>query len=50
MEVLDLVHFDVCVPMSVDFLFVFSYFVIFIDDYSRRTLVYFLKAKDEVFC
>jgi len=27
-----------------------EYFVTFIDDHSRKTWIYFLKTKDEVFC
>ena len=46
---LDLVHFDVCGHMSVDSISGNSYFVTFIDDYSRRTWIYFMKTKDEVF-
>jgi hypothetical protein len=47
--VLDLIHSDVCGPMSVESVSGFKYFVLFIDDYSRKTWIYFLKAKDEVF-
>ena len=35
--------------MSVESKSGFKYFVLFIDDYSRKTWIYFLKAKDEVF-
>jgi transposase InsO family protein len=35
--------------MTVPSLGNFAYYVLFIDDYSRKTWVYFLKAKDEVF-
>ena len=46
---LDLVHSDVCRPMSVQSFSGCSYCVTFIDDYSRKTWIYFLKAKSEVF-
>ena len=48
-EPLDLVHSDVCGPMSVHSFNGYSYCVTFIDDYSRKTWIYFLKAKSEVF-
>jgi transposase InsO family protein len=44
-----LVHFDVYGPILVDSILGFSYFVTFIDDYSRRAWIYFMKTKDEVF-
>jgi hypothetical protein len=47
--VLDLIHSDVCGPMSVESVSGSRYFVLFIDDYSRKTCIYFLKTKDEVF-
>ena len=47
--ILDLVHSDVCGPMSVQYFSGYSYCVIFIDEYSRKTWIYFLKAKSEVF-
>ena len=48
-ELLDLVHLDVCRPMSVHSFSGYSYYITFIDDYSRKTWIYFLKAKSEVF-
>lgn len=47
--VLDLVHSDVCGPMSKNSLRGYEYFFTFIDDFSRKTWIYFLKTKDEVF-
>ncbi|KAH9291809.1 hypothetical protein KI387_043002 [Taxus chinensis] len=47
--VLDLVHSDVCGPMSTKSLRGYVYYVTFIDDFSRKTWIYFLKTKDEVF-
>jgi hypothetical protein len=47
--ILDLIHSDVCGPMSVQSLSGFNYYVIFIDDYYMKTCIYFLTTKDEVF-
>jgi transposase InsO family protein len=38
-----------CGPISVRSVSGFGYYVLFIDDYSRKTWIYFLKTKDEVF-
>jgi hypothetical protein len=46
--ILELVHSDVCGPMPSTSLSGYVYYVSFIDDYSRKTWVYFLKSKDEV--
>src|ERR1700722_9810139 len=48
-EILDLIHSDVCGPMPVKSLGGSLYYVIFIDDYSRKTWLYLLKTKGEVF-
>jgi hypothetical protein len=48
-EILDLMHSDVCGPMPIKSLGGSLYYVIFIDDYSRKTWLYLLKTKDEVF-
>jgi hypothetical protein len=46
---LQLVHSDLCVPLSSPYFFGCKYFLTFIDDFSRRTWVYFLKLKSEFF-
>ena len=46
---LELIHFDVCGPMPSISLSGYEYYVTFIDDYSRKTWIYFLKNKSEVF-
>ena len=40
---LELIHSDVCGPMSSTSLSGFEYYITFIDDYSRKTWIYFLK-------
>ena len=47
--ILEIVHSDVCGPMSTISLSGYAYYVSFIDDFSRKTWIYFLKSKDEVF-
>jgi transposase InsO family protein len=47
--VLVLIHSDVCGPMPSSSISRYVYYVSFIDDYSRKTWIYFLKSKDEVF-
>jgi transposase InsO family protein len=48
-EVLDIVHSDVCGLMTTTSLSGYVYYVSFIDDFSRKTWIYFLKTKSEVF-
>ena len=45
---LELIHTDVCGPMQTESLSRKRYFVCFIDDYSRRSHVYFMKHKNEL--
>ena len=44
--VLDLIHSDLCGPMSVTTQSGHLYFMTFVDDYSRKTWIYFLKSKE----
>jgi hypothetical protein len=46
---LQLVHSDLCGPLSSPSFSGCKYFLTFIDDFSRRTWVYFLKLKSKVF-
>ncbi|KAL0368054.1 UNVERIFIED_CONTAM: Retrovirus-related Pol polyprotein from transposon TNT 1-94 [Sesamum calycinum] len=47
--VLELIHTDVCGPMRTPSHEQNRYFILFIDDYSRMTWVYFMREKSEVF-
>ncbi|RVW33419.1 Retrovirus-related Pol polyprotein from transposon TNT 1-94 [Vitis vinifera] len=48
-KVLELVHTDICGPMSTPSQGNNKYFVLFIDDFTRMTWVFFMKQKSEVF-
>ena len=47
--ILEIIHSDVCGPMSSRSLCGYAYYVFFINDFSRKKWVYFMKKKDEVF-
>lgn len=46
---LDIVHADLCGPMSMESTGGSKYFLLFTDDFSRLSWVYFLKSKSETF-
>ena len=46
-NVLELIHSGLCGPMSIPSLGGFWYYILFIDDFSRKTWIYFLKCKDQ---
>ena len=48
-ECLGLIHSDVCGPVNIQAIRGFSYFITFIDDYSRYGYVYLMKFKSETF-
>jgi hypothetical protein len=48
-DLLELIHTDVCGPMSINARGNFSYFITFTDDYSRYGYVYLMKHKSESF-
>jgi hypothetical protein len=47
-DILDLVHSNVCGPMLVALILGSMYYVSFIDDFSCKTWIYFLKIRDGV--
>ena len=47
--ILEMIHSNVCGPMPTTSLNGYVYYITFVDDYSRKTWIYFLKGKDEVF-
>jgi transposase InsO family protein len=47
-ERLEIVHTDLCGPMSVESLHGHNYVLLFMDDFTRKVFPYFLKTKDEV--
>ena len=48
-EVLDLVHTNLCVPMSTNARGGYEYFITFIDDNSRYGYIYLMCHKSEAF-
>ena len=48
-HILELIHTDICGPITPESFSGKRYFISFIDDYSRKTWVYFLKEKSEAF-
>lgn len=46
-ELLQLIHSDLCGPMETSSIGGARYYVTFIDDYSRKVSVYFMKSKSE---
>ena len=48
-DLLELVHTDVCGLMFKNAMGGYSYFITFIDDFSRFRYVYLMKYKSEVF-
>src|SRR5579871_6515974 len=49
MKVLELIHTDICGPMKTTSIRNAKYFMLFIDDYSRITAVYFLENRSNTF-
>ena len=48
-DLLEIVHTDLCGPMQTSSLGGCYYFLAFIDDFSRKNWIYFLKQKSETF-
>ena len=48
-DLLEIIHTDVCSPMSVDAHGGYRYFLIFTDDLSRYGYIYLMKHKSEIF-
>ena len=47
-KLLELIHSDVCSPIAIPSFSSQKYFVLYIDDYSRKVWVYFVKNKDSL--
>ena len=48
-ELLELVHSDVCSPMSIQARGGYKYFITFTNDYSKFDYVYLMKRKSKIF-
>ena len=47
--ILERVHSDVCGPFSTPSTTKYGYYVIFVDDFSRRCWILFMQKKDQMF-
>jgi transposase InsO family protein len=47
--ILDLIHSDVCGPMSSTSLTSSLYYVVFIDEFSQKSWIFFMKTKGQIF-
>eukprot|EP00794_Sanderia_malayensis_P007838 gene7838-biopygen6374 len=48
-EVLEIIHSDVCGPMTTNSVGGSKYFITFTDDFSRLSKIYFMRSKNEAF-
>ena len=48
-DILHIIHSNICGLMHIHSIGVHIYYITFIDDFSRKTWIYFLKRKDEAF-
>src|SRR3954447_18995931 len=48
-DLLEIIHTDVCGPMSFEARGMYRYFVTFTDDFSRYGYIYLMKHKSEIF-
>ena len=48
-KVLQLIHVDICGPMNTSSITGCKYFLLIVDDFSRKMWVYFLKYKSDAF-
>ncbi len=48
-HILELVYMDVCGPMRTPSIGRLRYFIMFMDNILRKTWIYFLKLKDQVY-
>ncbi len=48
-HILELIHMDMCGPMQTPSIGGSRYFITFTDNVSKKTWIYFLKSKDQVY-
>lgn len=48
-DIFQLIHYELCGPMLVHSIGGHLYYIIFIDDFSKKAWIYYLKDKDHAF-